>query len=188
MKQSKQIIKSAALKLFSEKGYDGVSIRDIAFEADCAIPSVYYYFKNKEGLYKELAYDDFLELNKVLQSKINQKADFKEIYIQALLHILHLQEEQRMTYKLAVMTSLGVSQFPEVQQLLLEWEQTRYAFAAETLKKIYKIDSEYYANILSRVSSNMIMQNMLLEKKLTDQQVKDELMIVFELIEFISKQ
>jgi AcrR family transcriptional regulator len=41
----------AAVALFGEKGFDGVSTREIAAEASVPAPSLQYYFENKEGLY-----------------------------------------------------------------------------------------------------------------------------------------
>ena len=41
----------AALALFGERGFDGVSTRDIASQAGVPAPSLQYYFENKEGLY-----------------------------------------------------------------------------------------------------------------------------------------
>ncbi|MGY4480379.1 CerR family C-terminal domain-containing protein [Bradyrhizobium sp. USDA 3364] len=41
----------AALALFGERGFDGVSTRDIAAQAGVPAPSLQYYFENKEGLY-----------------------------------------------------------------------------------------------------------------------------------------
>ncbi len=40
-----------ALVLFGERGFDGVSTRDIAAEAGVPAPSLQYYFENKAGLY-----------------------------------------------------------------------------------------------------------------------------------------
>src|SRR5881227_3297800 len=40
-----------ALALFGERGFDGVSTRDIAARAGVPAPSLQYYFENKEGLY-----------------------------------------------------------------------------------------------------------------------------------------
>jgi TetR/AcrR family transcriptional regulator, regulator of cefoperazone and chloramphenicol sensitivity len=40
-----------ALALFGERGFDGVSTRDIATQAEVPAPSLQYYFENKEGLY-----------------------------------------------------------------------------------------------------------------------------------------
>ncbi len=44
----------AAENLFSERGFDGTSIRDLAAAAGCNIASVNYYFGGKEKLYAEL--------------------------------------------------------------------------------------------------------------------------------------
>jgi AcrR family transcriptional regulator len=41
----------AALRYFSEKGYAGTSLREIAEAARTTKPMIYYYFKSKEGLY-----------------------------------------------------------------------------------------------------------------------------------------
>ena len=43
---------SAAMQLFGEKGFDGVTTREIAAQAEVPAPSLQYYFVNKEGLYK----------------------------------------------------------------------------------------------------------------------------------------
>jgi len=45
---------AGALALFSEKGYHGVSMRQIAEKAEFAIGTLYKFFKNKEDIYKAL--------------------------------------------------------------------------------------------------------------------------------------
>lgn len=44
----------SALSLFSEKGYDGTSIREIVERAGVTRPVLYYYFKSKEDLFRRL--------------------------------------------------------------------------------------------------------------------------------------
>ena len=44
----------AAAKLFAEKGYNGVSMREISEQSRVTKPTIYYYFGNKEGIYKAL--------------------------------------------------------------------------------------------------------------------------------------
>lgn len=44
----------AAEKLFSEHGFEGTSVRDIAGAADCNIAAVNYYFGGKDKLYTEV--------------------------------------------------------------------------------------------------------------------------------------
>lgn len=57
MKQAetkKEIILDAALTLFSEKGYDGVGVDEIAAKLGMKGPALYYYFKGKDALLDEL--------------------------------------------------------------------------------------------------------------------------------------
>ncbi len=44
-------ILEVSAKLFAEKGYANVSIRDVCREANTTPPMVYYYFKDKKGLF-----------------------------------------------------------------------------------------------------------------------------------------
>jgi AcrR family transcriptional regulator len=45
---------AAAEELFSERGFEGTSVRDLAAAAGCNIASVNYYFGSKEKLYLEV--------------------------------------------------------------------------------------------------------------------------------------
>lgn len=57
--RTQQRILEAALNLFTEKGYDKTTMRDIALEAGCSLGLAYHYFASKEelvlGLYRNLA-------------------------------------------------------------------------------------------------------------------------------------
>ncbi|MDZ4860201.1 MAG: TetR/AcrR family transcriptional regulator [Candidatus Hydrogenedentes bacterium] len=53
---------SSALGLFSEKGYEGTSIREIIERAGVTRPVLYYYFENKEHLFRKLVESWFIEL------------------------------------------------------------------------------------------------------------------------------
>jgi AcrR family transcriptional regulator len=48
---------AAALKLFGQRGYAGVSVREVARAAGVTTPNVYYYFGSKRGLYLRLLHD-----------------------------------------------------------------------------------------------------------------------------------
>lgn len=52
--RQRQEILSAALDLFSQKGYHNVSMNEIAERAEFAIGTLYKFFQNKEDLYKAL--------------------------------------------------------------------------------------------------------------------------------------
>ncbi|MBR1907700.1 TetR/AcrR family transcriptional regulator [bacterium] len=50
--KSKQRILNSAIKLFAQKGYDGVGIREICKDANANICMISYFWGGKEGLYK----------------------------------------------------------------------------------------------------------------------------------------
>lgn len=52
--RQRQEILSAALELFSQKGYHSVSVQEIAAQAEFAIGTLYKFFQNKEELYRAL--------------------------------------------------------------------------------------------------------------------------------------
>lgn len=58
--KSKQRIIKAATRLFAQKGYDGVSIREICREANANICMISYFWNGKEGLYQGIL-DDLIE-------------------------------------------------------------------------------------------------------------------------------
>jgi len=45
-------ILAVAARLFAERGYSNVSIRDVCKEAKTSAPMIYYYFKDKKGLFR----------------------------------------------------------------------------------------------------------------------------------------
>jgi len=58
---------SSALRLFSQKGYEGTSIREIIEGAGVTRPVLYYYFQNKEDLFRRLVETKFGELTKAME-------------------------------------------------------------------------------------------------------------------------
>lgn len=78
MSSVKEDLKRAALHLFTKKGYAGTSVREIVEEAKTTKPCLYYYFKNKEGIYLAIlkdAMDDFLKLLKKKYKKNLKPSD-----------------------------------------------------------------------------------------------------------------
>ena len=66
---------TAALELFSERGYHGVSMHEIAKKAEFAIGTVYRFFKNKEDLYKALMMEMAAEYHGLLKGALSKDAD-----------------------------------------------------------------------------------------------------------------
>lgn len=70
-----QAILRAAAKVFARVGYDAATVREIAAEAKCGKPMIYYYFKDKAGLARELLLVPILELTARIEQLLAQPLD-----------------------------------------------------------------------------------------------------------------
>ncbi len=66
---------TAALNLFSERGYHGVSMHEIAKRAEFAIGTVYKFFRSKEDLYKALMMETAAEYHALLKEALSTEMD-----------------------------------------------------------------------------------------------------------------
>ena len=81
---SRSRILESALQIFSAKGFEGASVSDIVNQAGVTKPTLYYFFTNKEGLYKAVwqeNFDSFLEELKIASSyKPKQEEYYEDVY------------------------------------------------------------------------------------------------------------
>ena len=69
---------TSALTLFSEKGYEGASIREIIQSAGVTRPVLYYYFENKEDLFTRLVEDKFSSFVGAIEELAQESKSCKE--------------------------------------------------------------------------------------------------------------
>ncbi|WP_257349713.1 TetR/AcrR family transcriptional regulator [Pseudalkalibacillus decolorationis] len=84
--ETKKSILLAAGKLFSEQGYDIVSMREIAKEAKCSHTTIYIYFTNKEALLHQLSMPPLLELKEEMENTIHEKSLSPEKKLKSVSH------------------------------------------------------------------------------------------------------
>lgn len=87
---ARQRLLDAALQLFSTKGYAATSVRELVETAGVTKPVLYYYFKNKEGLYLSLMGDALGEFYQVAEQALAAPGSVPErisSYCTALLDI-----------------------------------------------------------------------------------------------------
>ena len=70
-------ILAVAAKLFAEKGYSNVSIRDVCKDARTSAPMIYYYFKDKKGLFRA-AVSEKLSLRQFI-SRLRETSESKGV-------------------------------------------------------------------------------------------------------------
>ena len=81
---SKEVILNTAILLFSQKGYEGVGVQEICEHAGITKPTLYYFFKSKQGLLQAIADSKGAEL---LQ-KVSDAAVYEHDFIKGLTKIL----------------------------------------------------------------------------------------------------
>jgi AcrR family transcriptional regulator len=59
----RQRLLEGAAELFTQRGYVGTTVREIVATAGVTKPVLYYYFRNKEGIYLELMQEAFAKMD-----------------------------------------------------------------------------------------------------------------------------
>ena len=78
-------IATAAIHLFSEKGYEATAVREIVDAAGVTKPVLYYYYKNKEDLFRSIIENIFAEHTKRLGEACGREARKNETSFAARL-------------------------------------------------------------------------------------------------------
>lgn len=61
----------AASRLFSEKGYKSTSVREVVQAAGVTKPTLYYWFKNKEALFREVVQAHLNGMRSIMSTELN---------------------------------------------------------------------------------------------------------------------
>ncbi len=85
-------ILGAAVKLFSEKGYDAVSMRGVAQEAGVSKANIYHHFESKEALYRAILFASAAELSGLVSDLAESAGSFAaRIFEFSSAHLGHLE-------------------------------------------------------------------------------------------------
>lgn len=71
-------ILDAALSLFAEKGYAATSVRELVGAAGVTAPVLYYYFRNKEGLYLAIMNAALTRFKETVAGTVSEDASSRE--------------------------------------------------------------------------------------------------------------
>lgn len=129
--ETKQRIKSAAIKLFEERGFDNVYIEDIAAEAGCSVGNIYHYFKNKEELSMHMTEHVDAEYEKLAAA---YRADGDHSALWKLLDFvgqsLRISSEETVLYASII---YGIK-YPETGMLKVTWEREYFRLLRELVE------------------------------------------------------
>lgn len=105
--ETKKSILAAAGKLFAHKGYEVVTMREIAKEAGCSHTTIYIYFKDKEALLHKLSMPPLLALTERFDVLIAREGAPEEKLKAVSMAFVAFCLTHRNTYGLIFMVKSG---------------------------------------------------------------------------------
>ncbi len=121
----------SALRCFSRKGFAGASIREIIEDAGVTRPVLYYYFKNKEDLFRHLVESEFDRFHEGIEAICATHASCRGRLKALTAHSFSRAEERLDWCKLLIQFFLGAdaSQIIEKDAMV----ERRYALFARIM-------------------------------------------------------
>jgi AcrR family transcriptional regulator len=130
-------ILETALKLFSEKGFEGTGVQDLAESAGVTKPTLYYFFKSKEGIlrgvWEHYSLDFIREMEEACVYRPHVSEYEKDVFPQLCKiaeTIGKLASEHNYFFHLMVMQNFAPSQSPTVA-LLSDLQEKPYKLLAQ---------------------------------------------------------
>jgi len=105
----------AAAELFSQKGYAATSVREIVTAAGVSKPVLYYYFKNKEGIYHEIIRYGLERLKSLIEEIRTMDCPVSDKILQLFARTIEMIREDMQIIRLMYAVQYGICQeLPEV--------------------------------------------------------------------------
>lgn len=172
-----------AVEIFSQKGFHGTSMRELAGAAECSLPTLYYHYNSKNELFEEIVVNRFLRITDEMNRKTEFKTSPEEIYYQVYLRRKELQGFDKDVYKMALKVWLGLEGSMKARDNVAEWEKNRAQANRELLQKYIRNDNirEDIVEILINYMESVINKTILLDQDLEDEAIKRQIRLIFQL-------
>lgn len=93
LNETAQLILFEARQLFARRGFDGVSISDVASAAGVSKANIFHHFGSKQALYLEVLKDSLTEFGELTDHLLPERAPLEErLYHFLLAHASHLKQ------------------------------------------------------------------------------------------------
>ena len=168
--EKKELILQAALKVFSEKGFNATKMIDIANQAGIGKGTIYEYFKNKEDILSELfafLFRDFdQQFRKALETTVHPVAKLKlivQIYFVDIFRQFENFTKVVMDFWMAEMHSEKNSD-NNIHSRLYEMYVKYISLISEIIRegidqKIFRpVNTEHYAAMLIAIFDGLFLQ------------------------------
>ena len=105
--ETRQQILRAALKRFAHSGYAAASVQQIVDDAKVSKPALYYYFKDKGGLFQALVDQAHDERLRFMQAAVADSDDLKSQLIELLTSTFDFLQKNRELMRIAFATAFS---------------------------------------------------------------------------------
>lgn len=122
-----------ALRLFSERGYEGVSIREIAAAVGIKGASIYNHFKGKEEIFQAI----FDEMTKQYMQFADQMTIPNQADASAIERFVQIEEEQLQEMAEGLICFYTQNEFAVMFRRLVVSEQFHFKAAAKCFREYY---------------------------------------------------
>lgn len=126
-------ILDVAEKLFSEQGFEGVTVREISKAADINIAMVSYYFGSKEKLYEEVI-DRKLISTDLIRSKILDKSSCKEAFF-AFIDLFVDRFFENSQFQILIFREMALQQRKKMPEQITEKLHCNFSIISDVINK-----------------------------------------------------
>src|SRR5438128_2334456 len=111
---TRQHILQAALKHFAHSGYAATSVQQIVSDARVSKPALYYYFRDKAGLFQALVNEAHDQRYRLMQAAANSSGDLREQLTEILTSLFEYLNDNRELMRIAFSTAFAApGELPE---------------------------------------------------------------------------
>lgn len=176
-KEMRERILRAAILIFNRDGFHGATMRNIAKEADCSLPMMYYYFNNKNELYEEIAVNQFFKVLGELNSKLDFSISPVELYTKVVMQRKNLGENEKAILRTTNKLWLGLEGTPELRQKIIDWERERVSNNRKILDKYVSREDEkqLFAEVFLGFLENSINKIMFFDEDIEEEHLTEQL-------------
>jgi AcrR family transcriptional regulator len=122
--ETRQHVLQAALKHFAHSGYSAASVQQIVDEAHVSKPALYYYFKDKAGLFQALVDEAHDERYRLMQAAVAGAKDLQGRLVGILTNLFDYLQKNRELMRIAFATAFAApGEMPEGLQCLEKCER-----------------------------------------------------------------
>ena len=172
MPNLKQKISKEAAKLFSEFGFLGVSMEDIAKKLGTSKTALYYHFKNKKELYLNVLENTFQNLKEKIAKKVFLAKSQKEITEKVIETYLEFSLKEKNLIK---SLSLKLSREDlEIKNYINQLKEKIQILFQDSLNK----ESNFISFLLGTID-RVILEASLIDKKLNTKKVTSQIIKIF---------